>query len=482
MEAEDASADWCPRAPVFESGAEARAYRRGLKRRAVRSGAEFGLLTSWDSIVTLLLPRRQRCLAGVPRAERDGAREFLLNKRDAPLLGLAEPTAGQLPVFSQYACAATHADLPLPCLSDYKRSLAGLWVGEGAHPQAQLEAAPPWEARWPGAVFRGGATGGGVTAATNPRLRLCALSAAWRSQRRHRRWLLDAALTSWNPRHKRSADGVVRVIDPATAAPPLTREDVGPHNFLTMRQQAQWRYYVLLDGNVGASRLGELAQFRFTVMMCASALPQVELHSGLVPWVHFVPLRADLADVEERIWWCRANDAEAARIALALAARLVPCTTSWAMEERLCRRISALPAASEATPEAALLHVWQRCRAAVYCLVVGNRLALFAPFANAEFRNDWSGDMVTSPRNLREFLVTAAARFWPEDVLQDPSRWWDNGSLICNVMPREIWGCAMLPELARLVHRAAAALDGGPDARRSRMLRGSDGEEEEQLS
>ena len=479
MAARDASGiESCPQAPVFESGGEAHAYRRELKRRAARAGAEFGLLTSWDSIVNVLLPRREACLLGLTRAEREGAREFLLNKRDAPLLPLAEAAPGQLPVFSQYTCAATHADLPLPCLSDYRRSLAGLWVGECIHPQTHPEAVPPWETRRPGAVFRGGATGGGVTAETNPRLRLCALSATWWRDRR-RKSLLNAALTSWNPRHKRGADGVVRVIDPATAAPPLTREDVGRRNFLTMRQQAQWRYYVLLDGNVGASRLGELAEFRFTVLMCASALPQVELHSGLVPWVHFVPLRADLADLEERIRWCRANDAAAARIALALATRLVPCTTSSAAtEERLCRRLSALPAVSEEAPEAALLHVWRRSRAAVYCLVVGNKVALFAPFANADFRNDWSEDMTTSPRNLGDFLDLAAARFGPEDVIQDPSRWWDSGSLVCNVMPREIWGCAMLPELARLVQRAAAAVDVGPRGRPSQVRQGRDGEDE----
>lgn len=29
---------------------------------------------------------------------------------------------------------------------------------------------------------------------------------------------------------------------------------------------------------------------------------------GLLPGVHSIPIRADLADLEERLEWCRAND------------------------------------------------------------------------------------------------------------------------------------------------------------------------------
>ena len=86
--------------------------------------------------------------------------------------------------------------------------------------------------------------------------------------------LLDAALTSWNPRHKRGADGIVRIIDPDTASPGLRKDDVGPHQFLTIQEQTCCRYTVCLDGNVGASRIGTLALAKFTVLIPESNAPQ----------------------------------------------------------------------------------------------------------------------------------------------------------------------------------------------------------------
>jgi hypothetical protein len=141
-----------------------------------------------------------------------------------------------------------------------------------------------------------------VTAATNTRLHLCSLSAAWSSNHCHTPELLNAKLTSWNPRHKLGPDGVVRVIDPTSAAPPLTARDAGRQHYLSLSRQTLWKYSILVDGNVGASRLGELAELQFLVFWVYSEQPQVGMAwCGLRAWVHYIPVRSDLSDLEAHL-------------------------------------------------------------------------------------------------------------------------------------------------------------------------------------
>ncbi|MEP9390169.1 glycosyl transferase family 90 [Mesorhizobium sp. KR9-304] len=40
-------------------------------------------------------------------------------------------------------------------------------------------------------------------------------------------------------------------------------------------------------------------------------------YDALTPWQHFVPVKADLSDLREKIDWCRTHDAECAEIASA---------------------------------------------------------------------------------------------------------------------------------------------------------------------
>ena len=373
-------------------------------------------------------------------------REFFLNKRDAPLVLKEEAAACPVPVLSQYT-SPSYADLPAPPVADYRRSLSGLWVGGDAVPPRRK--APAWESRVSLAVFRGGATGGGVTAATNARLRLCALSLTWHWERRHAPPLLDARLTSWNPRHKRGADGEIDVVDPASAAPPLSASSASGAHWLDLPSQARCKYYVLVDGNVGASRLGELAEQLFVVLWVRSALPQVShAWKGLEPWAHFVPVREDLGDLEERLLWCRANDAEARRIGQALHELLAPCLTQRGLEEELARVLRRLPPPLSAESFAASLRwLWRARRSAVYVLLSPRgELLEFRPFANAAYENDWPREVIREDK-MALFLQRCRA-LWPGQpaVSLPPRSWWSNGALVCNVLPRGVWGESMLVE------------------------------------
>ena len=418
----------------------------------------FGLATRPRAFAALLGAREAR-RGGSSREDWGQHREFLLNKRDTPLLGIPEEAASEgLPVLSQYTSSA-FLDLPLPAVVDYRRALAGLWVGRDELPVPPREPPLAWDHRIAAAVFRGGATGAGVTAEENMRLRLCATSLAWKRSRRHEPPLLDARLTSWNPRHKWCADGVIRVIDPCRAASPLTpRSGASERYRLTMREQAAWKFYVLVDGNVGASRLGELAEFQFTVLWVRTSLPQVaHAWRGMRPWRHYVPIKTDLSDLEAQLLWCRQNDKAAHEISLALHALLAPHLTKEGIEAEVAETLAHLPPPLPTSQFcASMWRAWFTRRSAIYVLICPRgHLLSFEPFANQGFRNAWSS-LQFDPPGQAAFLARAQA-LWPSParVLTDSSRWWENGALVCNVLPRGVWGEAMLIELHALLTAAA---------------------------
>ena len=371
-------------------------------------------------------------------------RECLLNKRDCPILTREAPVPC-VPVLSQYS-GTLYKDVHMPAVADYK-------LTEADRPPS---APPPWHNRRSAAVFRGGATGGGVDAGTNARLRLCALSLQW-CARSETTGLLDARLTSWNARHKLGVDGVVRIIDAAVAAPPLRERHVGRHNQLCMDQQAHWKFYVLIDGNVGASRLGELSAYRFLILWVRSHLPQVEHASLLQPWEHYIPVEMDLSDLESRIRWCRANDDRAEAIATACHDILAHRLTKSAIEGAVAFKISGLPPPlARAAFEESMWWVWSECRACIYVLLdESGKLVFFRPFADANHTNRWSGDVRFEPNNLKSFLRKAAFLERGRVVMPDPRRWWKNGALVCNIMPPGVWGESMMSELHQIISAAA---------------------------
>ena len=344
---------------------------------------------------------------------------------------------------------------------DYRRSLAGLWVAGERVPIPDRPTPPVWNARRATAIFRGGATGSGVTATTNVRLLLCSLSRVWHDSRRHQpEALLDARLTSWNPRHKLGVDNTVYVIDPTSACPPLTpRSGASSRYRLSMQAQAKCKYYVLVDGNVGASRLGELAELRFVILWVRSWLPQVShAHSALHPWVHYVPLRGDLSNLEASLLWLRCNDDDAQAMATALHGALRPRLERVAMEEELARTCQQLPGPMESRHFAdALRWVWRELRSAVYVLLAPDgQLLEFRPFAHRKYCNAWGAGLRLESGTLRAFLQKSRSVAGPERILLDVRRWWANGSLVCNVMPTGVWGESMLVELHAMLLGAGA--------------------------
>ena len=84
--------------------------------------------------------------------------------------------------------------------------------------------------------------------------------------------------------------------------------------WVPMEEMAHYRYVVDIDGNANSWNFMMKMRLGACVLKVESEWTQW-FTDTLEPWVHYVPVRADLSDLIERVEWCQANDADAAAIA-----------------------------------------------------------------------------------------------------------------------------------------------------------------------
>ncbi|KAI8835825.1 glycosyl transferase family 90-domain-containing protein [Chytriomyces cf. hyalinus JEL632] len=82
--------------------------------------------------------------------------------------------------------------------------------------------------------------------------------------------------------------------------------------YVSYKEQLRFRYHLVTDGNTWPGRLmGYLATN--SVILYAGIFGDYWMQA-LMPWVHYIPVRIDLEDLEDRIQWLEANDDEARQI------------------------------------------------------------------------------------------------------------------------------------------------------------------------
>lgn len=237
--------------------------------------------------------------------------DFLFDERDRPVQ--EERFATLAPVFSFYTAPA-FADLPLPCVEDWERACNTVFLPDARDTFLEQNWASklsvPWSDKVDTAVFRGSATGAGVTVEDNQRLHIAQLSHEWRSDA-DKRSLLDAGITGWNMRDKKQFGKPVALIRPASFA----FSKVAP---IPLVEQARFKYVVYIDGHCAANRYGALMSMGSVILKVASRTEACNLFffPVLRPYVDHVPVCADLSDLESQIRWCKAHDDECAAIAL----------------------------------------------------------------------------------------------------------------------------------------------------------------------
>ncbi len=192
----------------------------------------------------------------------------------------------------------------------------------------QLGGQRPWPERSDEIVYRGATSGAGLrphetadllVEGVLPRLRLCAMLSA-------------------TPRTDAKIYRVVQSADPERDEAILTAAGLmgAP---VPVERWLDAKFAIDVDGNTNAwSNLYTRLLLGCCVLKVASPLGFRQwYYDALQPFVHYVPIRADLADLGERIDWCRSNPAACAAIANAGQALALSMTFASQMERGIAR-------------------------------------------------------------------------------------------------------------------------------------------------
>lgn len=264
-----------------------------------------GIPTLRDMLLTLCNERK------VP----DG--EYFINKRDFPILKKDKTEAYEclygdnIPLLSHcyekycpilsMTTTEDHADIPIPTWDDWARVMFPEKIFGKDFIQYPDPYIPNYDDKKDIAIFRGASTGLGTTIQTNPRLYFTHLSKQGECDE-DGVLFLDCAITKWNCRprrldHKHYYD----IIDQDLI------DELGTGNFMTMKEQAQYKFILHLPGHSEAYRLSmELATG--SVILLYPCRYKLWYSSLLREYEHYVPLDpTDPRDVYIKIQWCKKN-------------------------------------------------------------------------------------------------------------------------------------------------------------------------------
>ena len=205
-----------------------------------------------------------------------------------------------IPVFSQ-STSPDYADIPIINIDDIK-----LFTKMSYPPNNNISSLPKlvkWSEKKNIALFRGTATGCGVTEDTNQRIKLAKLSYKYNNKN-----VIDAGLTSWNYRNK-IYNKKMTVINPKKLGFPLV-------NTVSPSEQSYYKYLIHVDGHVSAYRLTrELYSGSLLLIVKSPNNYSMWFTSLLKPYEHYIPIKEDLSDLIEKILWCQQNDDKCKKIA-----------------------------------------------------------------------------------------------------------------------------------------------------------------------
>lgn len=254
--------------------------------------------------------------------------EFFINRRDFPvirkngteayehLFGDDHPLVSHeyekyAPILSMVT-SDEFADIPIPTGDDWGRvsSYESKYYDRGCktYPTPD-EFNIKWKDKKPTAIFRGASTGCGVTVETNTRLKLAYISATTPPDKDGP--LLNAGISKWQLRpRKLKGERYLQTID----VPDMNSKGIDLASFVTPYEQSGYKYIIHVDGHVSAFRLSLEMSMGSTILLADSPY-RIWFRSMLKPMVHYVPVKADLSDLVEKIKWCRANDKACKKIA-----------------------------------------------------------------------------------------------------------------------------------------------------------------------
>eukprot|EP00516_Mucochytrium_quahogii_P001474 CAMPEP_0203747012 /NCGR_PEP_ID=MMETSP0098-20131031/2271_1 /ASSEMBLY_ACC=CAM_ASM_000208 /TAXON_ID=96639 /ORGANISM=" , Strain NY0313808BC1" /LENGTH=667 /DNA_ID=CAMNT_0050635293 /DNA_START=2757 /DNA_END=4760 /DNA_ORIENTATION=+ len=104
-----------------------------------------------------------------------------------------------------------------------------------------------------------------------------------------------------------------------------------------------------------------------------------------------------------------------------------------------------------------LNYLFNHMRCGIFVAIRQNEVAMFVPFVNRDYRNNWGHNLTTDPADFDEYYKLKLKFYRKENVIPDKTRWWANGNILCNEhhAPRETythyWGDNLLPTFKHML-------------------------------
>lgn len=78
----------------------------------------------------------------------------------------------------------------------------------------------------------------------------------------------------------------------------------------------QYKYQIVLDGTTAVCPGYAWRLLSDCCVFKVDSILYHWYHTGLIPWVHYIPVKTDLSDLIEKVLWAMENDSKAQEIAL----------------------------------------------------------------------------------------------------------------------------------------------------------------------
>jgi hypothetical protein len=247
--------------------------------------------------------------------------EFFINDRDFPLLkkDLSEPYnhifnsesilveeqfrfKKMCPLFSK-SITDSYADLLIPTNDDWVMASNKYFLSDCSdayHKKEWDKIIVDWKKKKELCIFRGSATGCGITLENNMRLKASDMSIDYPD-------LLDAGITDWKARMRKYSGKGIEIINKDGFRFKLA-------NKINNIEKSEYKYILNIDGYVSAYRLSSELSMGSVVLIVKSDY-KLWFSDKLIEYVHYVPVNADLSNLIDIIKWCKKNDKKCKDIA-----------------------------------------------------------------------------------------------------------------------------------------------------------------------
>ncbi len=254
--------------------------------------------------------------------------EFIINKRDYPI------EYDKIPIYSFYSselfsniCIPTNEDIELIFKKNnklYNAQVNKTSTQPTSSKELNLKDHIKWEDKKNIALFRGSLTGNGVNENTNQRLKLAVLDSKIKT--------LDSKITTLNMRDKfifkfnkkesysKKITNINKLLEDndiekiiTYTKPDYLKElniTISKENYILQSEQNKYKYIIYCEGHSAANRYTNLMKTGSVILKVDSLCSADKLwyFDLLQPYVHYVPVKSDLSDLEQQIQWCIDND------------------------------------------------------------------------------------------------------------------------------------------------------------------------------